>query len=91
MLKNIVLVTALSMGLCLASFAAERHLTPQQIKMGVCSKQAKKESLRGSDRLAFMSKCLKSSLPSGSSEQTAPPEAAIPPADSSSSGSMPPN
>ncbi len=91
MLKNIVLVTALSMGLCLTSFAAERHLTPQQIKMGVCSKQAKKENLRGKDRYAFMSKCLKSSPPSDSSVHTTQPADATPPADSSNAGSTPPN
>jgi hypothetical protein len=39
---------------------AEKSLTPQQQKMGTCSKEAKDKKLAGDDRKHFMSECLKS-------------------------------
>jgi hypothetical protein len=39
--------------------AADRPLTPQQEKMVTCNQEAKEKSLKGAERQAFMSECLK--------------------------------
>lgn len=47
---------------CLAGKAAatpEKELTPQQAKMKSCNADASAKSLKGADRKAFMSTCLK--------------------------------
>jgi psiF repeat len=38
----------------------EKVLTPQQQKMKTCNKEAKAKMLRGAERKAFLSECLKS-------------------------------
>lgn len=54
------LVIAACLVLPVAAMAAdEKKLTPQQEKMGACSKQASEKKLSGDERNAFMSKCLK--------------------------------
>jgi psiF repeat len=42
-----------------AAPAAVKKLTPQQLKMRSCNKQAKEKKLKGPERKKFMSTCLK--------------------------------
>ncbi|MBI5331148.1 MAG: PsiF repeat protein [Betaproteobacteria bacterium] len=42
-----------------AADGAEKKLTPQQSRMGECNKQATAKGVKGPDRRAFMSDCLK--------------------------------
>ena len=47
--------------LCAAPALAQdkKEMTPQQQRMGACSKQASDKGMKGDDRNAFMSTCLK--------------------------------
>lgn len=42
-----------------AAPVAEKKLTPQQLRMRSCNKQAKEKKLKGAERRKFMSGCLK--------------------------------
>ena len=42
-----------------AKVEAKKELTPQQMKMGNCNKEAKAKELKGPERKKFMSECLK--------------------------------
>ena len=54
-----------------SAFAAEKQLTPQQERMKSCNADAKAKTLKGDERKAFMSSCLK-----GESATAAPAAAA---------------
>lgn len=69
MLKTAVALSALGIALCWSAGvvaadatkpAAERAPTAQQLKMKTCNAQAKERQLKGEERKAFMSSCLKS-------------------------------
>lgn len=54
------LLSVLSLGLALACGSAmAADATPQQNKMKTCNAEAKTKALKGNDRKAFMSSCLK--------------------------------
>ena len=42
-----------------SAFAADKQLTPQQERMKSCNADAKAKTLKGDERKAFMSDCLK--------------------------------
>lgn len=54
-----ILISAVLLSLLAAGNAAAVDKTPQQEKMTVCNKQAGEKALKGDDRKAFMSNCLK--------------------------------
>jgi len=55
-----LLAIPLSLSLTLnTAFAEEKKPTAQQGKMKACNAQAKEQALKGADRKAFMSQCLK--------------------------------
>lgn len=54
-----ILISAVLLSLLAAGNAAAADKTPQQEKMTVCNKQAGEKALKGDDRKAFMSNCLK--------------------------------
>ena len=58
-MKTIVAVALAFMWSMGTVHAAEEKKTPQQEKMKLCNQQAKEQKLKGDDRKAFMSKCLK--------------------------------
>ncbi|NWK86868.1 phosphate starvation-inducible protein PsiF [Raoultella terrigena] len=62
---KITLLVALLFGLVFATAvsAAEKTPTPQQQKMTVCNKDASAKALKGDERKAFMSSCLKKDAP----------------------------
>lgn len=57
-MKKIVMAIAL-MGVMGGAFAAQPSATPQQQKMTACNYQASQSSLKGNERKAYMSSCLK--------------------------------
>ncbi|BBV77948.1 phosphate starvation-inducible protein PsiF [Klebsiella electrica] len=52
--------------------AAEKTLTPQQQKMATCNKEASSKTLKGDERKAFMSQCLKKEAPAPESKGLTP-------------------
>lgn len=56
-----------------SAFAADKQLTPQQERMKSCNADPKAKTLKGDERKAFMSSCLK-----GESTAAAPAAAAAP-------------
>ncbi|TLY52178.1 MAG: PsiF repeat-containing protein [Gammaproteobacteria bacterium] len=74
-MKSALLVAlTLSAALCAGSvFAAEKTLTPQQERMKTCNADPKAKTLKGDERKAFMSACLK-----GDSTTAAPAAAPAP-------------
>ncbi|KQN63080.1 MULTISPECIES: PsiF family protein [unclassified Erwinia] len=58
-MKTSMLISAVLLSLLAAGNAVAADKTPQQEKMTVCNKQAGEKALKGDDRKAFMSNCLK--------------------------------
>ena len=52
-------IAALAASPALAVEATAKHLTPQQQKMATCSHEAGEKALKGDERRAFLSTCLK--------------------------------
>ena len=52
-------IAAFSASPALAVEPAAKHLTPQQQKMATCSHEAGEKALKGDERRAFLSTCLK--------------------------------
>jgi hypothetical protein len=67
-MKSALLALTLGAVLCAGSaFAADKPLTPQQERMKTCNADPKAKTLKGDERKAFMSACLK-----GEDTSTAP-------------------
>ncbi|VEC87712.1 Phosphate starvation-inducible protein PsiF [Raoultella ornithinolytica] len=64
LLFGLIFVTAVN--------AAEKTPTPQQQKMTTCNKEASSKSLKGDERKAFMSQCLKKDAPAPESKGLTP-------------------
>lgn len=66
-----ILGVTLGLGLMLATAAgaADKPLTAQQQKMVGCSGQAKEKALKGDERKAFMSECLKAEKTAHTAQQ----------------------
>ena len=62
----------------LAAEAPAKHLTPQQQKMATCSHEAGEKALKGDERRAFLSTCLKGdgAVAATSTEKSASADAA---------------
>ena len=74
------------MKICLSSkpeakVEVKKELTPQQMKMGNCNKEAKAKEMKGADRKKFMSECLKGDAKSATPAVPATPATPAKPAD----------
>jgi len=56
-----VLMMALLVGVMGSAVAADKALTPQQQRMTTCNQTATAKTLKGDERKAYMSNCLKNS------------------------------
>lgn len=68
-------IGALAASPVLAADAPGKHLTPQQQKMANCSHEAGAKSLKGDERRAFLSTCLKGDGAVAAIEKPAPADA----------------
>ncbi|MCT4701083.1 PsiF family protein [Enterobacteriaceae bacterium H20N1] len=69
---KIALIMVLLAGVVGHAAAADRAMTPQQQRMTSCNQQATSQTLKGDERKAYMSNCLKNS-------QSAPGEKSLTP------------
>lgn len=74
MKKTLIALAAMLAMFSTASFA----LTAQQEKMKTCNASAKEKALKGDERKAFMSNCLKKAPADAAPAANAPAEAAAP-------------
>jgi len=58
-MKVQLMIAAVLLSVGVAGFAGAAEKTPQQQKMSVCNQQAGDKALKGDERKAFMSNCLK--------------------------------